>query len=181
MDDTPKRKRGRPSTFISAAPGSIKEMDYANNHPAQLLKLMSEGKLDCEIFSELGIKKDTFYRWRRENEEFMNAFELGLPRCEAWWVSRMRQCWLNGDEKGFKYCIAIMNNKFGWGKDENTKSLVQNTVNIQGNMNVIQQKSQEELIEMLTSDLQYLQSNNVLPKTLEMVPILHGPDEQDDS
>ena len=170
------KPKGRPSAFKKAPPGSVLEQEYSPSHPELLLQLMSEGKLDCEIYAALGIKKDTFYRWRREQEDFLSAFELGLPRCEAWWVAKMRQCFLDGDDKGFKYCIAIMNNKFSWGKDETARSLTQNTINIQGNMQVINQKSQQELIEMLQSDISYLELNNVIkPKIIDVTP--NGSDE----
>src|SRR5687767_7641453 len=105
----------RPRTFV---PGEVHEEEYVQSHPQRLLELMELGKLDCQIFAEFKISKDTYWRWMKEEPEFKKAHELGKPRCEAWWVTKMVDCWQNGDDKGFKYCIAIMNNKFGWGKDE---------------------------------------------------------------
>ena len=163
-----KRKAaGRPTRYVDSDPKAIAEAVYNSSHPERLLELMGEGKLDCEIYAILGLKKDTFYRWRREYPAFESAFQLGLPRCEAWYVKKCRECWERGDDKGFKYFIGIMNNKFGWGKEERYSSVTQNTINIQGNMNVIQQKSQEELIELIQNNTEYLQLNNVLPKTIE--------------
>lgn len=153
----PSKELGRPSSFI---PGKIIENGYDPTHPEILFKLMSEGKLDVEIMAEMGLKKDTFYRWIREHEDFKNARDLGMAPCEAWWTRRIRDCWERGDDKGFKYCIAIMNNKFGWGKDEN--KTVNNTINISGNMNVLQNKSLDELKELIEQDVAYLKLNNVI-------------------
>ncbi len=141
---------GRPATYV---PGNVAEQEYTESHPQRLVELMQDGKLDCEIYSEFGITKKTFYLWRNEKPEFAKAFELGFPRCEAWWVTRMRDCWLRGDDKGFKYCISIMNNKFGWGQDEKLKSVVNQQINIE-QMNVFKEKSREELLTYIQDALE---------------------------
>lgn len=181
QDNVRRKKAGRPTRYVPSEKDKVAEAVYNTSHPELLLQLMSEGKLDCEIYAQMGIKKDTFYRWRNEYPEFKEAFELGLPRCEAWYVEKCRDCWMRGDDKGFKYFIGIMNNKFGWGKDEAAKgNTINNNLTINGQMNVIQQKTSDELIEMLQNDLEYLQLNNVLPKTngllIEAKPI-NGSDE----
>ncbi len=167
----------RPTTYKKATAPLFKEPEYQKSHPEQLLELMTQGMLDCEIYAAMGLKKDTFYRWRREQPDFQEAFEIGLPRCEAWWVSRIRTCWEAGDDKGFKYCIAIMNNKFGWGKEEaRAGSVTTNNIQI-GNMNVLAQKSHQDLLELLKDDLDYLKLNNVLPQQLGQI-IDHDESEQ---
>lgn len=134
---------------------------YQDNMPDDLIKLMSEGALDCEIYADWDISKDTFYRWLNEKDELKEAHQRGLAKCESWWTKRMRDCFLKGDDKGFKYCIAIMNNKFGWEKG--TKSGDGNTTNITiGNMNVLQQLGREGLIKNI---------KGLLDKHKEEVPI----------
>jgi hypothetical protein len=53
-----------------------------------------------------------------------------------------------GDDAGFKYYIAIMNNKFSWGKEEGRG----NTINI-SNMNVFKDQSKDELLEHIQEKL----------------------------
>lgn len=118
-------------------------------HPKNLLELMTQGMLDCEIYSTWKIGKATFYRWVDQYSELKEAHEEGKEQAEAWWVKRMREAFLDRDDKGFKYCIAIMNNKFGWDKGGKGEG---NTTNISiGNMNVLNTKSESELLEILQS------------------------------
>lgn len=126
---------------------------YKSTYPEELIQMMEQGMLDCEIFAEWSISKDQFYTWRREIEAMEHAFQIGLPKCEAWWTRKMRECFLKGDDKGFKYCIAIMNNKFGWEKG--TKSGEGNTTNINiNNMNVLQQLGRDGLIKDIQLQLE---------------------------
>jgi len=158
----------RPNTYKKAWAPLISENLYCKSHPAQLLELMSLGMLDCEIYAEMNIKKATFYLWRQEHDDFKEAFELGLSRCEAFYVKKIKECWINGDDKGIRYCELIMKNKFGWGKEENKGTT--NHINI-GNMNVIQQKNTQELIDIIQSGEDYLKLNNVLPcKVIDITP-----------
>lgn len=157
------KKRGRPQIYKD---GVVKEPEYETSHPEILVDMMGEGKLDCEIFAEFGVCKDTFYEWLRTHSNFKAAHDIGLPRCEAWWTQRMRECWLRGDEKGFKYCIAIMNNKFGWGKaDAQMTGLTQIHI---GNVNVLNQRSETDLIEQIKTKLLNPSINRVIDvKSLE--------------
>lgn len=121
-------------------------------HPKNLVELMAQGALDCEIYAEWDICKDTFYTWRNEHEEFQEAFNRGLPKCEAWYTKEMKRCWKEHDDKGFKYCIAIMNNKFGWERGTRSEGT---TNNIQiGNVNVLQQLGREGLIDDIKRQLE---------------------------
>jgi hypothetical protein len=140
--------------------------EYKNDYPDKLLQLMSDGRLDCEIFSELNLSKSTFYRYLKEYPEFKEAYEQGLPRCESWWVRRMREKWENGDEKGFKYCALIVNTKFGY-RDNQSQGTTNNTqINIQGNMNVLQNNTKDELIDTVTTNFEFLMHNNILPEKI---------------
>jgi hypothetical protein len=131
---------GRPSTYN---PESIDLM-------RQLLK---QGALDCEICTALHISRATFYRWLNEYEDFKQAHEEGLEECEAWWTGKARECFLSRDDKGFKYFISTMNNKFGWEKGSKGQDTTSTTINI-GNMNVLQQKSRTELLDYIHASIE---------------------------
>ena len=141
-------KLGRPFTY---------NKDF---HPNDLIELMKKGALDCEIYAEWNISKMSFYRWLNEHEELKEAHEIGLSKCEAWWTKRMRERFEAGDDKGFKYCIAIMNNKFAWEKGSKSDG---NTTNINiNNMNVLENKSRDSLLEYIQAKL--LLHKDLLPE-----------------
>jgi hypothetical protein len=154
-------KLGRPFTYDETL------------HPGNLIALMTEGALDCEIYAQWNISKMSFYRWLNEHEELKEAHEIGLSKCEAWWTKRMRERFEAGDDKGFKYCIAIMNNKFGWEKGSKSDG---NTTNINiNNMNVLENKSRDSLLEYISAKL--LLHKDVLPP----LPIIDIPPEDLDN
>lgn len=144
---TEPRKRGRPSKYKN---GLVTEPTYVESHPQKLLELMAQGYLDCQIFAYFNVCKDTFYRWLNEHDDFRQAYDIGLPKCEAYWVKRIQDRFEAGDDKGFKYCISIMNNKFNWGKEESRATNQSITI---GNINVLQQKSRGDLLEYIQDAL----------------------------
>lgn len=139
---------------------------YKDTYPEQLKEMMSQGMLNCEIWTEWGIHKDTFYQWMYDHPDLKEAYEIGKPACESWWVRNGREGALKGG-KGFSYWVAIMNNKFGWVPgNKQPDSQVNNTIHI-GNVNVLQSNTQ--LIDSIRSlalkhsdivDLEILDDNN---------------------
>lgn len=123
---------------------------YKDTMPTELIRMMAQGMLDCEIYAEWSISKETFYVWLREKPEFKEAYDIGLPKCEAWWTAYGRQAMIDGNDKGFKHWIAVMNNKHKWAGDRSNAP----TNNIQiGNINVLNNKSDQELIEFIQSKM----------------------------
>jgi hypothetical protein len=145
--------------------------EYKPEFADKLLDCMSKGMLDCEIFTELGIGKTTFYRYLKEYPDFKEAYDVGLPRCEAIWARKAIDRFNERDDKGFKYYVLIMNTKFNYRENQGSTGVTNNTqINIQGNMNVLQDKSNQELVEAIQSDLSFLKEVNVLDaefKTLD--------------
>lgn len=121
---------------------------YKDTYPDDLIKMMAKGMLDCEIYAEWDISKKTFYKWRNEIPAMEEAFDIGYPKCEAFYVRHARQCMLDGDDKGFKFFIGLMNNKFGW--DKGAKAAEGSTTNISiGNVNMLQQKDRAGLLDYI--------------------------------
>ncbi len=171
---------GRPERREGIANGTIKAYDrpgrptlYIDTHPEDLVLRMSEGQLDVEIYSAWGIGKECFYKWRRENPDLEAAFKVGYAKCEAYYAKHARQCMLDGNDAGFKYFIGIMNNKFGWGKGEGNTGTTNNTININGNMNVVG-RSDSELLEALNQNLDILRLPTV---DAEFKQISHNPED----
>jgi hypothetical protein len=116
---------------------------------------MALGKKDCQLAVHFGISESTFYKWRRENTDFEEAYQKGLAACEKWWEDEgMRQ--MQGGEKGkFNHWISFMNRKFKWaGKETGTTNNTQININT---MNILQSKSDQELIDYIQNSLNELQ------------------------
>lgn len=124
----------------------------AEIHANELVTLMEQGYLDVQVYAKWGITKVTFYEWKRSHPEFAEAHEIGMPKCEAFYIRKAQERLEAGDDAGFKYFIAIVNNKFGWGKEGSSS----NTINI-NNMNVFKDQSRDELLEYVQDKL--LESN----------------------
>ncbi len=121
--------------------------------PDQLIEMMSVGKLDVQIYAEWGVSKDTFYTWLNEYKDLKEAHEIGLAKCEAWYASAAQRALEDRDDKGFKYFIAIMNNKFGWEKGPPKSEGTTNNIQI-GNVNLLQQKSRVDLLDYVKTAIE---------------------------
>lgn len=123
---------------------------YKDTYPADLIEMMEQGALNCDIFTKWGIHKDTFYQWMYDHPDLKEAYEIGKPRCEAWWVAAGKEA-MAGKIKGFNsnLWIMFMNNKFGWvpGNKQVAESTT-NTINI-SNLNILQNQNVPHLIETI--------------------------------
>jgi hypothetical protein len=156
--------------------------EYKAEYPDILLDCMSKGMLDCEIFATLGVGKTTFYRYLKEYPDFKEAYELGLPRCEAVWARKGIDRFDEGNDKGFKYYVLVMNTKFGYRENQGPSGTTNNTqINIQGNMTVLQGKSNQELLESINSDISFLKEVGVIDAVFKALDDQSGLNEQEQS
>jgi hypothetical protein len=51
----------------------------------RLPEMFSEGQSVCEVCGELGISKETFYRWVEQYPAFCDAYKRGLALSQQWW------------------------------------------------------------------------------------------------
>ena len=74
---------------------------------------MREGASQIEVMAEIDISEDTFYRWKRENEEFSESVARGKLLSQAWWEKTGR---VNLENTKFNYRGWYMNmkNRFQW-------------------------------------------------------------------
>lgn len=134
-------------------------------HCDKVLALMSEGKANCELFTELDVTKSLFFKWVYAYPEFEEAVEKGREARKAFYFKEARDCWRKGKDKGYKYFQAI-------AKDELNLIPTQNTqVNI-GSINVNEQKSEQELIESIQTKLQRMPIDinyELVPKDIKAI------------
>ena len=132
--------------------GEVHEPDYSASHAERMLPLMEQGLFNAEIAAQFGIALRTFYMWREEREEFRKAYEIGRPKRFAWWLTIGRTRLEEKGDKGYKFWVTIMNNMFseeGWTSEYSKNSGTQ--INI-GSMNVLQHKSEPELLESIKAN-----------------------------
>jgi len=144
---------------------------YKDTYPEELKKMMADGKLNCHIFAAWGIHKDTFYQWMYDHSELKEAYEVGKPQCESWWIDWGMKG-MKGEVKGFNFqtWVAFMNNKFGWVPgNKQPDSQTNNTIHI-GNLNVLQNQNNTQLLESIKlladkhKDKLELELINLIPK-----------------
>lgn len=90
---------------------------YRPDMPERLLELMSDGLSFEACCGDLGISKETGYKWTREYMDFNVAKELGEVRGQLFWEkAAISGLW--SDKNGSKFnttaFIFIMKNRFGW-------------------------------------------------------------------
>jgi hypothetical protein len=96
------------------------------------IELMQNGASHREVASRLMISRSTYYRWRRDKDDFHDAIEMGYIYSCAWWE---RQGRINLCNKNFNYRLWFINmrNRFGWssrGKDYQRQMGVRRRVNV---------------------------------------------------
>ena len=50
-----------------------------------VIDLMQEGASQQEVLAVLDISNDTFYIWKKENEEFSETIKRGIQLSQGWW------------------------------------------------------------------------------------------------
>jgi len=77
--------------------------------------LFVDGETVGEVCSELGIVRDTYYRWKKLYPEFKDATEFGIQHAESWWTKVGREA-ANGKKKYASpaHWIFTMKNRFNW-------------------------------------------------------------------
>jgi len=136
--------------------------EYKAEYTKTLLDCMSKGMLDCEIYEVLDCAKTTFNRWKKEYPEFNEAYEKGDARCEAWWVRKMREKFEAGDDKGYKYCMAIVSKRWGYGQTQAPAVTQNKQINIYGNANLIDSDAtDQELLDIFNTRADQIKSNPI--------------------
>jgi DNA-binding XRE family transcriptional regulator len=127
----------------------------------KLLEMMSQGLTKQEAAAELKISRDTMYRWAKEHKEFGESLKLGTEWSEAVNISILRQGALGKINKFNPTAFALlMNNAYGWSKSQ--EGFVNNTqINI-NSMNILQSKSNEELLKFIEDKQVALQNMGVI-------------------
>lgn len=139
VEEGKKKKMGRPP-------------DYCPAMCDMVLEFMSEGASVVECARHLKVCRDTIYDWMKKHPDFAKAVKTGRDWSEARNAEIIRMIALGQIPKANMEAYKMyMRNTTDWDKNVNTAGVVNQTMNI-GNINqvnVLQDKSQEELIEYI--------------------------------
>ena len=94
------KKQGRPTKYRSEMCTILEEM-------------MREGASQIEVMAEIDITEDTFYRWKKENEEFSESVARGKLLSQAWW-ERIGRVNLENTKFNYRGWYMNMKNRFQW-------------------------------------------------------------------
>lgn len=115
-------KAGRPSKFN---PDMIKTM----------LDAKDQGASDAQVMKILGVCRDTFYRWIRENPAFKDAHEYAKVAEEVHWDRVGEFGIMNPKAVNGPLYVAYMKMRFKKWQDSSTPASAGNSINI-GNLTV---------------------------------------------
>lgn len=129
-------------------------------HPQYLIDLMAKGYTNSQVWAEWNISEPTFYRWRKEYPELEEAYQVGKPKFETYWLENLMKPMAEGKLEGkhsFAATAYIMDVKSKSGaKSENGT-----TINI-NNLAISHDNTTSQLIEKIQDNLKFLTDHNVL-------------------
>lgn len=141
--------------------------EYLETYPAELIEKMGEGKFDYEIYSQWKVSRDTFCRWKREKPELAEAYQIGKSLCLTWWTAKMRERFLEGDDKGYKYCQIIVSTKFAEFNVNSPQNL--NQINIQNLQVINSPEDYQKLLDQVKTKAKDLNLLDILPAEFQEI------------
>lgn len=103
---------------------SLERLQYHPSYAAELPDMFLQGESVYEVCAKIGISVKTFYNWRKEHEEFAEAYELGKTYAVAWWMT-IGRLGATGQKKVNSRIWALnMINRAGW-RSNNTQHTLQ--------------------------------------------------------
>ncbi len=142
-----KKPAGRPSTYDESM---IKTM----------LDAKDQGASDTQVMKMLGVCRDTFYRWLRENPEFKEAHNYAKIAEEVHWDRVGEFGIMNPKAVNGPLYVAYMKKRFkSWQESAAPVSAQQNSINIHSmTVNNVASLSTEELEKQVQARLEALKA-----------------------
>lgn len=126
--------------------------EYKPSHCATAYKLMSAGLSKTQVMAQLGVARSTFYRWEKEFPEFKEAVERGAVQFDAKHEELGTQGMLKTMDIDYQFWRDLGKYRNGWADKATTTGNVTN--NIQNNINVLNEQTNEELLMFIKSKLE---------------------------
>lgn len=139
--------------------------DYSAAHCVDIYKQMAAGLSDTQVMSMWGKSRGTFYRWLKEHPELKEAHEQGKVAFDAIHEDLGVQGMLKQTDIDYQFWRDLGKYRNGWA--EKPSAATTNTqINIE-QMNVLNQQTNEELLEYIRSQME---RNPELSKIIEHIP-----------
>ena len=87
---------------------------YKKQMAEKLPQMFENGESVIEVCANMGISRDTFYRWCKEHKAFNEAYQTGLELSQAWWEKLGRAGSLGTQKINAATWIFNMKNRFKW-------------------------------------------------------------------
>ncbi len=137
---------------------------YKPEYVAELVPLMEQGYTQAKLCAKWSISRDTFNKWTKDIPEFKEAYEIGKPKLQAWLQEKgmkMVDGVVKGDSKVWGQFMRNVDPEWDPKEDKNSTQI---TI---GNMNVLQQKDNTELLEILQQRLTKLNQYQPVLKVID--------------
>lgn len=126
---------------------------YKPEYCDTLIKWMGQGKSNLELAAKFGITEATFYDWRKDWPEFQEAYDIGNPKRFTFLMEKADQIFLEDkNDKGYKHWLKKIQHMYKDYAPEKAENSTTNNIQI-SNMNVLNGKSDTELLEVLNQKL----------------------------
>jgi hypothetical protein len=138
-------------------------------HPKNLIDLMAKGLFNCEIEDEWYVSSATFKRWRAENEDLAEAYEIGLSKRRSYLIKEKLRPMIDGKLEGkhsFNALKMVMDAELEYTVKQPVVS-AGNSINI-GAIN-ISNSTPQQLIEKLQENLQFLEDKNIIQADFKVI------------
>lgn len=122
-------------------------MIYNSKYCAEIFKLMAAGFTDTQVYAKWGICKDTFYKWKRERPEFLEAHQQGSAQYEAYLDAKGRAGMLKEEDIDFQFWKELCKYKLGRSDKATPTTVTNNTL-------ILQNQSNDDLIEFIKNNLE---------------------------
>ena len=143
------KKKSRPTLLQveeARAPGRPVEKLPEDWMYEKMNEIASQGEFVSSMLLALDVSRDTFYRWVREYPCFASAYDKAKTHSQVFYERVLRQAAITG--KGNVTAAAIIvNNHFPADYKRSANSSANTEININGNMNILNTKSLQDLKE----------------------------------
>ncbi len=152
---------------------------YTPEHCDKLVKYMGQGMTNMQIAAKMDITEKTFYEWIEKHEDFREAYDLGDPKRFAYILEQGDKYFLDGQngpqDKGYKHWQKKMNYIYKTYAPDSQVTATTNNIQI-GNMNLLSQKTDVELLDILNQKLLTLRMD---PQEALDVPFEEGTNDDE--
>lgn len=144
----------------SPAKNHLGQTQYSPKLCAEVAKLMAAGFSDTQVFAQWNISKDTFYRWKREHEDFKEACDIGKAKFDAKHEELGVLGMMKAADIDYQFWRDLGKFRNGWTEKAPAGSTHNTQINID-KMNILHQQSNAELLEYIKDNLDIIEGELV--------------------